>query len=135
MTPFSAICQLAGLSHREASNILTVRIDTVKSWSNGRNRAPESILGELRSLISQQITTADEVVAMMDRTISDRGRPDTIHIGYPADDHEAQTLGWPCVGAYRAMIARVIYMSQNEIRLVPRGSTITTAAAADAHQK
>lgn len=61
------------------------------------------------------------------------GAPDEIEIGYPADDHEAQSLGWPCVEAWAAMAARVLAASDTRIRLVPRGSTPGTAAAADAH--
>jgi hypothetical protein len=56
-----------------------------------------------------------------------------IALGYPTDDHEAQGLGWPCVGAWRAMAARVV-VAALPVRLVPRGSSLATAAAIEAHQ-
>lgn len=133
MTPFAVLCGLAGLSHREAGDFLGVRLDTVKSWSAGRNRTAPGAVDELRALIARQTKAADEAVAHIARLSKSHGTPDEIEIGFPADDHEARALGWPCVGAWAAMAARVLAASDAPIRLVPRGSTAGTAAAADAH--
>jgi hypothetical protein len=56
-----------------------------------------------------------------------------IEIGLAADDHEAQALGWPCVGAQEAMLGLVVARCRRPVRIVPRGSTVATAAATDAH--
>ena len=62
------------------------------------------------------------------------GQPAEIEIGLASDDHEAQSLGWPCVGAHLAVIRRMWEaMPDVRVSVVPRGSTPAAAAAADAH--
>lgn len=122
MTPFALLGSLAGLSHREAALVCRVRLDTVKSWASGRNRCPPGALDEVKALIARQERAADEAVAQIARLAKSHGAPDAIEIGYPADDHEAQSLGWPCVGAWAAMAARVVVASPITVALVPRGS-------------
>src|SRR5208337_5666858 len=117
MTPYSLLSEFAGLSHREAAEFHRVRLDTVKSWSAGRNRAPDGASAELRSLIALQDRAAREAldqIAVLAAT--DGARPAAVEIGFPADDDEARALGWPCVGAWRAMAARVLAQSPLEIR-------------------
>ncbi len=135
MTPFALLLDLAGLSQREAGAFLRVRIDTVKSWGSGRNPTPTAVLDDLRALIAQQRHTADQAVAQMAALFKSGATPDEIELGYPADDVEAQSMGWPCVGAWRGMAARVIHDAPCPILLVPRGSTPATAAAADAAKR
>lgn len=137
MTPAALLIQLAGLSHREAADFLRVRPDTVKSWHRavGANGTSNGILDELRALIAQQERTAAQAIAQMADIAREHGKDAEGVLGYPADDYEAQALGWPCVGAWRAMAARVIAAAPVKIVLVPRGSTPETAAAADAHRK
>lgn len=132
MTPAALLLSLAGLSHREASDFLGVRLDTVKSWHRKINpsHASAGIIADLRLLIARQAQSADEQLALISASGADQ-----VELGYPADDHEAQTIGWPCVGAWQAMAARVVANSPVPVRLVPRGSTAATAAAADAHGK
>ncbi len=133
MTPFSLLSGAAGLSHREASVFLSVQIDTVKSWSCGRNRCPQGALDEMKALIHCQSAAAEEHLKTIKNITRKADAVQAVELGYPADDHEAQTLGWPCVGAWRGMAARVLAASTIPITLVPRGSTPATAAAIDAH--
>src|SRR6202040_2016071 len=49
-TPFAVLAERCGLSQREAAEFLKVRLDTVKSWSAGRNAAKPAVLAELRAL-------------------------------------------------------------------------------------
>jgi len=130
MTAFALLESLAGLSHREAAEFHRVRVDTVKSWAVGRNNCPRGALDELRALIKMQERAARETLAIIKR-----GRPDEIELGCPSDDHEARSLGWPCVGAWAAMAARVAAATDRPIILVPRGSTLASAAAADARER
>lgn len=132
MTSFALLCGVCGLSHREAADMLGVRLDTVKSWSAGRNRAPDGVLDDLRKLAQQIGRAADEALALIIEKA-----PPVVELGYAADDVEARSLGWPCIGAQRAAFGRVIAGIPDgvQIRLVPRGSTIGTAAAADAHER
>jgi len=134
MTPYSILCAHAGLSHREASDFHKVRPDTIRSWSSGRNRAPQGAIDELIDLINLQEQIANSTLSRIYALAAENGEPETTELGFPADDYEAQTLGWPCVGAWRAMAARVIAKSTHPVRLVPRGSTPATAAAIDARE-
>lgn len=131
-TEFSLLTQACGLSHREAAEFLGVRIDTVKSWSAGRNPAPDGVLDELRGLAAR----IDRAVAEALRTIREASPPpDDVEIGVASDDYEAQSLGWPCVGAHRQVAARIAAACPYSVHIVPRGSTPASAAAADAHER
>lgn len=131
MTPFNLLRQLAGLSLQKTADALNVRLDTVKSWDSGRRGSPDGALHELRALIARQERAAAEALALIAKQ-----RPAELELGYAADDHEAQSLGWPCVGAQAAVLGRILAGAPNDVKihLVPRGSTVGTAAAADARE-
>ena len=71
------------------------------------------------------------------KTIKRHHVPETIEIGVCADDHEARSLGWPTVSAHAAVVGHMLAMLPPDmigrVRIVPRGSSAATAAAADAH--
>ncbi len=135
VTPFALLASLAGLSREEAGELVGFPLDTVKSWAAGRRPARPEALAALRGLIAAQERGAAEALAEIARVIAAQGAPDRIDIGFPSDDHEAQTLGFPSVGAWGAMAARVLARSPIPIRLVPRGATLASAAAADARDR
>lgn len=130
-TPFSLLLSLSGLSHREAADYMHVRLDTVKSWASGRNQCPHGAIADMRRLIAQQERTAAETLAQIAQLETDHGSPDAVELGEPIDDDDAQSIGWPCLGAWRGMAARVVRASQRgaTIQIVPRGSTPATRAA------
>ena len=130
-TPFSLLLQISGLSHREAADFLAVRLDTVKSWSSGRNRCPDGAIKDMRGLIAGQRQAANEALAQIDELIRQHDAPDAIELGEPVDDDDAQTIGWPCVGAWQGMAARVVAGAPAGavFAIVPRGSTPATSAA------
>lgn len=142
MTPFAALQSLCGLSNREAAAYLDMTESAVEKFRRGNREAPSGVLRELQELwtvIDQAAVDASEAIAREGILKA----ADEIEIGYPADDHEAEQLGLPCVGAWRQMLARLIdelMMIEEDfdparIKLVPRGSTPATAAAADIHRK
>jgi hypothetical protein len=99
---FRHVCALAGLEpgtvvkrYKEVMATHVMR-ETVKSWSSGRNPTPAAILDRLAGLAAHIDAAADEAVALGEAGLA----------GLAADDAEAQSLGWPCVGAHRAVIAR-----------------------------
>lgn len=49
-TTFAAALQLCGLSQSEAAEFFDVRLDTVKSWSAGRNGVPDGVWQMLADL-------------------------------------------------------------------------------------
>lgn len=143
-TAFALLVQLCGLSQREAAETFEVRLDTVKSWSAGRNRAPDRILLQLATLASEIGYAAEEAAAVIAenmRKIEAAGRDPAevpVELGLASDDTEAKSLGLPCVGAHRALLARVAAIAIRAgltVEIVPRGSTAATAAAADAHRR
>jgi hypothetical protein len=133
MTLYGLLLQRCGLSHREAAALHGVRLDTVASWSAGRRGAPAGAIAELRALYRQVEAAAARVLAAIDAVEGDA--PDMIELGLSADDHEAQALGWPCVGAHAAVLGIVAARTDRQVRIVPRGTTLATAAAADAHRR
>lgn len=135
MKPYGLLLSLSGLSTREAAVFHNVRQDTVKSWSAGRNNAPDGAIIEIKALIAAQEKAASEALVKISSLAKQRGVPDMIELGYPSDDYEATVLGFPTASAWGAMAARVVAGSAIPIRLVPRGSTTASAAASDAHQK
>jgi hypothetical protein len=129
------LIELCGLSHREAADFLGVRLDTVQSWFRARpSIARDGVIAELRGLISAQRKAADEQVRLIDELVKKPGRPDQLELALSSDDHEAQSKGWPCVGAERRTYAIVAAAIDIPVVLVPRGSTEASAAAAD-HQE
>ena len=131
-TPIALLIDRCGLSQREAALVLGTRPDTVKSWCSGRNPTPPGALGELRALYGKIKRAAEEAVGTIQRQAGDKAQ---IELAVASDDHEAQALGWPCVGAQEAMLGLVLAAVENPARIVPRGSTVGTAAAADAHDR
>lgn len=132
MTPFAALQSVSGLSNREAAAYLTVSERTIEDWRTGRKRPAPGPLAEMAALIDRQASAAEKAADEIER----RGASaDTVEIGYPEDDAEAQSIGWPCVGAWRAMAGAAISLlvvggrPPRSIQLVPRGSTLTTGAA------
>lgn len=130
MTPGALLIDRCGLSQREAATFLGVGLDAVKSWSIGRNRMSPAVQETLRDLYRRIERAAGETLIMLDAAPGDA----EIELGFVADDAEAQDIGWPCVGAQRAMLGIVLARARRPVRLVPRGSTVATAGAIAAHQ-
>lgn len=135
-TLFSLLVRVCGLSLREAAEFFNVRLDTVKSWSSGRNRVPDAVLDELVALAAQIEKAASETLAQIEDMATQYGAPAEIELGIASDDVEAESIGWPCVGAQSACLSLVVARGMKRgyrFRVTPRGSTFATAAAADAH--
>ncbi|MBF0250593.1 MAG: hypothetical protein HQL35_08210 [Alphaproteobacteria bacterium] len=131
---FSLLCHVCGLSQRESAAFLDAREDTIKSWSSGRRQAPDGVIGQLAELADAIDAAADRLVA----AVADNAPPGdgVIELGVASDDAEAQSIGWPCVGAHRAALGLAVARGMAEgytFAIVPRGSTVATAAAADVH--
>ena len=130
MTPYRLILSLAGLSQADAATLHQVRLDTVKSWCAGRNRAPAGVIAELRTLYAQQTAAAAEALQMF----TEHPEAGQIELGYAVDDAEAQSMGWPCASAQWASLGMIAAGTDRQITMVPRGTTVATAAAADARE-
>ena len=134
MTPFRLLLNSSGLSIREAADFLDVRFNTIESWSSGRRSIPDGAVAQLLTLIDRQGRAAQEALSAIREGVAEHGvLPEEIEIGLSTDDHEARGLGWPTVSAHAAVLRRLIEIAPEDIRdrmvIVPRGSTLATAAA------
>lgn len=129
-TVFALLSDRCGLSIRGAASLLGVREDTVKSWRAGRNGAPPAVIGQMRALYTRMERAAVEAAAQIAQTPAAE-----IEMGLASDDHEAQSLGWPCVGVHAAVLGLVVARTSQPVRIVPRGSTTASAASAEAHRR
>jgi len=126
---YGLIRERCGLSIVEAAAFHKVPDDTVKAWSSGRRRAPAGVIEELRELYDLIDNAAHE----LEQLVGDESGE--IELGLASDDTEAQSIGWPCVGAHAAALGLAACYLNNDVVIVPRGSTAATAAAADIHDK
>ena len=129
MSPYRLLLSRVGLSQADAASLHQVRLDTIKSWCAGRARAPAGVISELRALYGRQKRAAAEALQM----IAERPEVGQIELGYAVDDAEAEGMGWPCAAAQWATLGMVVAACDRPVSLVPRGTTIPTAAAADQH--
>lgn len=127
MTLFKILLQSTGLSLREAAAFLDVSYDSVKDWLYGRRPAPQGAIEEIIDLMDTQAEMAQAVLDLMD----EHPAAGAIEIGYCADDNEARGLGLPCKSAHDAAIRRIVENCEDPsvIKLVPRGSTLASAAS------
>ena len=130
MTPYRLLLSRVGLSQADAAALHKVRLDTVKSWCAGRNAAPAGVFAELRALYARQTQAADEAL----KAIAGFPEADKVELGYAVDDAEAQTMGWPCASAQWTSLGMIAAGTDRQITLAPRGTTVATAAAADARE-
>jgi hypothetical protein len=110
MTLFRILISTAGLSLAQASAFLKVSEDSAASWSSGRRAPPPGVIAELHGLISRQENAAFEAAEAFEELVAAYPKTKTFEIGISADDHEAQSLGWPTVSAHAAFIGRMISM-------------------------
>jgi hypothetical protein len=133
MTAFATLMQRCGLSQREAAELLEVRLDTVKSWSSGRNPVRLAIINELRELYrkieraGRELAEEQKYPIEQHRQIS--GEPVLLEFGLAQSDAEARTLGFPCIGAHAAALGIAIANLPGDVGvdIVPRrrGETMT----------
>ena len=129
---YNFLLKASGLSQREAAIFHDVRLDTIKGWCGGKTDAPLGALEEIAELILKQRAAADETLEQFDAAaIGD------VELGAASDDYEAAALGWPSASAQHqalALIAADMIADGVAVSVVPRGSTVATAAAADVHE-
>lgn len=134
-TVFNILRQASGLSLREAAEFCEVRFDTARNWDHGRRTPPNEVINRLHDLSSRVQFVATETLS----NIRELPEPKEIIIGYAADDYEAQQppLNWTFASTQYAMLGILLSLMRPEelsrVVLVPRGTTIESAAAEDAH--
>jgi hypothetical protein len=127
---FGLALQAAGLTGEDAAELLGVTLDAVKSWSSGRREAPAEAWEKLRDWWEWASKARLAMVAKAAKT-----PPGWIEIGMPTDLAEAQGVGFLAMEMNARQIGLLALEVKASIRVVPRGSTIATAAAADQHDR
>lgn len=133
---FSLLRHICGLSQKEAAAFLDTRLDTIRSWDIARRNPASAVISDLADLAARIDAAADEAVEQIADIAADLGPGGTVELGLAADDYEAQSLGWPSLGAHKAVIGLTAVRALAEghaIEIVPRGSTTATAAAIEIH--
>jgi len=123
ITPFSVLAERCGLSQREAAEFLKVRIDTVKSWSAGRNAVKPEVLAELRRLYANIQAASDELTSHLSELLEmqrERGiKPRAIVFGIAETDDVARAFGFPSRGPYMAAIGLALTRLPDDVVIVP----------------
>lgn len=127
---FSTLRAATGLSLFETATYLNVSQKNVERWVDGVREPPEGVINEMSELVALQTKAVERQLSFMKTNVVKQAE-----IGYPTDDYEAQEMGWPCVGAVKVVLGRIIAGSEALITLSPRGATSGTAAAIDAQEK
>lgn len=127
---FSTLRAATGLSLSETADYLNVSQKNVERWVDGVREPPEGVIKEMSELVAMQTKVVVRQLSFMKTNGVKQAE-----IGYPVDDEEAKSMGWPCLGAVKVVLGRIIAGSDTSIILSPRGSTSGTAAAIDARGK
>ena len=130
ITIFSTLRAATGLSLFDTAAYLNVSQKNVERWVDGVREPPEGVIKEMSELVAMQTKVVDRQLSFMKTNGVKQAE-----IGYPVDDEEAKSMGWPCLGAVKVVLGRIIAGSDTSIILSPRGSTSGTAAAIDAREK
>ena len=130
ITVFATLRAATGLSLFETADYLNVSQKNVERWVDGVREPPEGVIKEMAELVALQTKAVDRQLSFMKTNGVKQAE-----IGYPVDDEEANSMGWPCIGAVKVVLGRIIAGSEASITLSPRGSTSGTAAAIDAREK
>ena len=128
---FKCLLSAAGLSLTEAADYLDVSRKNITRWANGTLEPPAGVLNELTKLIQKQ----NEAVKQTLDLIGQSEGVGEYEIGFPTDGTEAKDMGWPSVSAFKMVAGRIIAEATDVIKVVPRGSTVGTAAAADVQDR
>jgi hypothetical protein len=121
-TPFALLAERCGLSQREASEFLKVRLDTVKTWCSGRNTPKPAVLAELRSLYADIQAAADNLAQGNERLLEqqrERGiQPRGIVFGLAETDDVARAYGFSSLGPYRAAIGLAFLQLPDDVAII-----------------
>jgi hypothetical protein len=121
-TPFAVLAERCGLSQREAAEFLKVRLDTVKSWSAGRNAAKPAVLAELRALYGEIQAAAEKLSQENERLLKqqrERGVPHRgLVFGFAETDDVARAYGFPSQGPYMAAIGLALLRLPDDVPIV-----------------
>lgn len=128
---FKCLLTATGLSLSDAAEFLNVSRKNITRWTNGTLEPPVGVIKELAKLVQKQNEAVKQTLDLIGQA---KGFGD-YEIGCPSDQIEANDMGWPSVSAFHMVVGRIIGEAGVDIKVVPRGSTLGTAAAADVQDR
>ncbi len=135
MTPFAAYLATSNVTYEQAAHHFGLPVTTIEDWASGRSKAPDEATEWAHQLIVGMLTKANTLTAAYEDLKANYGEPGEIEIGISTDDHEAQLNGFMSKTHERATMGLALaQLPTGVIKLVPRGSTLGTAAAEAQHK-
>ncbi len=136
---YSCILASTGMNVADAAAFHEVSEDLIIEWIGGSEDPPDEAMDDISQLVCRMAESVAEVLDhVLDKAGEHGGYPDVLELGLASDNVEAQTLGWPNANSHRTVIgltaAQMVALGI-KVSVVPRGSTVTSAAAADAYDK
>ena len=134
-------CLLAssGMDTFEASTFHGIEEDAIMMWVAGDEEPEEEAVEKLAELVCRMAVSVGEALDyLLDQMEENDGAPSFLEIGLASDDAEAEQLGWPCVRVHEMVLGMMVAQATEigvPVSIVPRGSTVGSAAAADALEK
>ena len=129
----------SGMDTFEASTFLGVDEDAIMMWVSGDEEADEDSIEKMAELICKMVTSVGETLDyLLNQMEENDSAPAFLEMGLASDDAEAELLGWPCVRVHEMVLGMMAAQATEigiPISIVPRGSTLSSAAAADAFEE
>ena len=140
---YRCVLTSTGMSVSEAATFHQTDEGIINKWIEGSEQPPADVMRSLSQLVCRMFESVEQV---MDHVIEKAeavldgsdNYPDEIELGVASDDVEAQTMGWPTASTHETVIgmtAAQVLAIGIDVSVVPRGSTVTSAAAADAYDR
>ena len=136
---YQCIVASTGMNVADAAVFHEVSSDLIVEWVEGSEDPPDEAMDDISQLVCRMAESVAEVLDhVLDKAEEHGGYPDVLELGLASDNAEAQTLGWPNANAHRTVIGMTAAQMAAlgiKVSVVPRGSTVTSAAAADAYDR
>jgi hypothetical protein len=135
---FNTLLAASGLTQSEAADWFDTNKAQIVDWARGKSRVPDRVVNQIADLAERILGRADTLADQIQKLVNEHGLPKEIEIAISTDDHEAALNGLPTVSTERVCIgwalAQLAAETRARVKIVPRGSTVATAAAERARQ-
>ena len=136
---YDCLLKSSGMDSIDAAEFHGVDEEAIHMWVSGDEEPSQHEIDKISDLICRMAISVSEVVDyVLEQTEKHGSGPDVFELGLASDDQEAGVLGWPCKSAHKMVLGMTAaQMSEIGIKvsIVPRGSTVPSAAAADAFEQ
>ena len=136
---YDCLLKATGMDSIDAAKFHGGDEDVIYMWVSGDEEPSQHEIDKISDLICRMAISVSEVLDHIIDQMEEHGSgPDVLELGLASDDQEAGVLGWPNKSAHKMLLGMTAaQMSEIGIKvsIVPRGSTVPSAAAADAFEQ